>query len=76
LEIFGEIFGGEFSFDGRELIMEVGNFRFSNVHNQDVPTYVEYGWADIMDSSVYLIAKKDEILSLYEKINRVVQSHV
>jgi ATP phosphoribosyltransferase len=38
---------------------------------------------DIMDSSVYLIAnknsyyaKKDEILSLYEEINRVVHSHV
>jgi ATP phosphoribosyltransferase len=38
---------------------------------------------DIMDSSVHLIAnknsyyaKKDEILSLYEQINAVVQSRV
>ena len=31
LDIFAEIFGGEFKFEGRELIMEVGNFRFLNV---------------------------------------------
>jgi ATP phosphoribosyltransferase len=38
---------------------------------------------DIMDSSVHLIAnknsyyaKKDEVLELYEKINKVIQSRV
>ncbi|MCB4743357.1 MAG: ATP phosphoribosyltransferase [Sulfurovum sp.] len=47
LEIFGEIFGGDFKFKGRELIMEKEGFRFLNVRNQDVPTYVEHGSADI-----------------------------
>ncbi len=47
LEIFAEIFGGEFKFEGRELILEMGEFRFLNVRNQDVATYVEHGAADI-----------------------------
>jgi ATP phosphoribosyltransferase len=59
LEIFGEIFGGEFSFEGRELIMEVGDFRFLNVRNQDVPTYVEYGSADIGMVGLDVITEKE-----------------
>ena len=47
LNIFAEIFNREFKFEGRELIMEVGDFRFLNVRNQDVPIYVERGSADI-----------------------------
>ncbi len=47
LAIFSEIFGGEFAFSGRELIMEQHGFRFLNVRNQDVPTYVEHGAADL-----------------------------
>jgi ATP phosphoribosyltransferase len=47
LAIFSQIFGGEFAFSGRELIMERDGFRFLNVRNQDVPTYVEYGAADL-----------------------------
>ncbi len=47
LAIFSRIFGGEFAFSGRELIMEKEGFRFLNVRNQDVPTYVEYGAADL-----------------------------
>ncbi len=47
LDIFAEIFNREFKFEGRELIMEVGDFRFLNVRNQDVPIYVERGSADI-----------------------------
>ena len=47
LEIFSEIFNREFKFEGRELIMEVGDFRFLNVRNQDVPIYVDRGSADI-----------------------------
>lgn len=47
LEIFAEIFGGEFKFESRKLILDVGEFRFLNVRNQDVPTYVEHGAADI-----------------------------
>jgi ATP phosphoribosyltransferase len=59
LEIFSEIFGGEFKFSGRELIMEVGNFRFLNVRNQDVPTYVEYGSADIGVVGLDVITEKE-----------------
>ncbi len=59
LEIFSEIFGGEFKFEGRELIMEVGDFRFLNVRNQDVPTYVEYGSADIGVVGLDVITEKE-----------------
>jgi len=59
LEIFSEIFGGEFRFEGRELIMEVGSFRFLNVRNQDVPTYVEYGAADIGVVGLDVITEKE-----------------
>jgi len=47
LAIFEKIFNQEFKFDNRKLILERGEFRFLNVRNQDVPTYVEYGAADI-----------------------------
>ena len=59
LEIFAEIFGGEFRFEGRELIMEVGDFRFLNVRNQDVPTYVEHGSADIGVVGLDVITEKE-----------------
>jgi ATP phosphoribosyltransferase len=59
LEIFSEIFGGEFKFEGRELIMEVGDFRFLNVRNQDVPTYVEHGSADIGVVGLDVITEKE-----------------
>ena len=59
LEIFAEIFGGEFKFEGRELIMEVGDFRFLNVRNQDVPTYVEHGSADIGVVGLDVITEKE-----------------
>ncbi len=59
LEIFSEIFGGEFKFEGRELIMEVRDFRFLNVRNQDVPTYVEYGSADIGVVGLDVITEKE-----------------
>ena len=59
LEIFAEIFGGEFKFEGRELVMEVGDFRFLNVRNQDVPTYVEYGSADIGMVGLDVITEKE-----------------
>ena len=67
LEIFAEIFGGEFKFEGRELIMEVGNFRFLNVRNQDVPTYVEHGSADIGVVGLDVITeKKLDIVTLLD----------
>jgi len=47
LEIFGEIFGDEFVFDDRKLILETPKFRFLLVRNQDVATYVYHQAADI-----------------------------
>lgn len=47
LAIFESIFGREFRFDDRKLILEVGDFRFLLVRNQDVATYVYHQAADI-----------------------------
>ena len=59
LEIFEEIFKEKFEFEGRELILEKNNFRFLNVRNQDVPTYVEYGSADIGVVGLDVIEEKE-----------------
>jgi ATP phosphoribosyltransferase len=47
LNIFREIFGGNFQFEDRKLILESGGFRFLLVRNQDVPTYVYHQSADL-----------------------------
>lgn len=47
LEKFELAFGEKFVFEDRKLIMEKNGFRFLNVRNQDVPTYVMYGAADL-----------------------------
>lgn len=47
LEIFSKIFARPFSFSDRKLILEEGGFRFLLVRNQDVPTYVYHGAADL-----------------------------
>lgn len=47
LKIFGEIFGDEFIFEDRKLLMRKNNFEFLMVRNQDIPTYVTFGAADI-----------------------------
>lgn len=47
LEIFENIFGEEFTFDDRKLILETPDFRFLLVRNQDVATYVFHQAADI-----------------------------
>ena len=47
LEIFEEIFGKKFVFEDRKLILEVDNFKFLLVRNQDVPSYVLHQAADI-----------------------------
>lgn len=47
LDIFSQIFGDEFKFEDRKLIMQKGNFRFLMVRNQDIPTYITEGAADI-----------------------------
>ena len=47
LEIFTSIFGEEFTFDDRKLILETKDFKFLLVRNQDVATYVYHQAADI-----------------------------
>jgi len=47
LEIFSASLGLDFVFDDRKLILEKGDFKFLDVRNQDVPTYVKYGGADL-----------------------------
>ncbi len=47
LEIFENIFGEQFKFDDRKLILETTDFRFLLVRNQDVATYVFHQAADI-----------------------------
>ncbi len=47
LEIFETIFGDEFKFESRKLILDMPPFRFLLVRNQDVPTYVAHQAADI-----------------------------
>lgn len=47
LEIFRSIYGKEFEFEDRKLILEIGEFKFLAVRNQDIPTYVSNGAADI-----------------------------
>jgi ATP phosphoribosyltransferase len=58
LEIFAQIFGGEFKFESRKLILDIGEFRFLNVRNQDVPTYVEHGAADLGVVGLDVIVEK------------------
>ncbi len=47
LEKFESAFGEKFVFDDRKLVLEKSGFRFLNVRNQDVPTYVMHGAADL-----------------------------
>jgi len=47
LEKFERAFGEKFVFEDRKLILEKSGFRFLNVRNQDVPTYVMHGAADL-----------------------------
>ena len=47
LEKFEKAFDEKFVFEDRKLILEKAGLRFLNVRNQDVPTYVMYGSADL-----------------------------
>ena len=47
LEKFEKAFGEKFIFEDRKLILQKAGFTFLNVRNQDVPTYVMYGSADL-----------------------------
>lgn len=62
LEIFEKIFGESFVFDDRKLILEVGEFKFLLVRNQDVPAYVLHQAADIGVVGLDVLEEKDEDL--------------
>jgi len=47
LDIFEDIFNEKFIFEDRKLILKKGDFQFLLVRNQDVPSYVTYGAADL-----------------------------
>ena len=47
LEKFEKAFDEKFIFEDRKLILEKAGFVFLNVRNQDVPTYVMHGAADL-----------------------------
>ena len=47
LEKFAKAFNEEFVFEDRKLILKKSGFTFLNVRNQDVPTYVMHGAADL-----------------------------
>ncbi len=47
LEKFEKAFGEKFVFEDRKLILQKAGFTFLNVRNQDVPTYVMHGAADL-----------------------------
>jgi ATP phosphoribosyltransferase len=67
LKIFEQLFGKGFEFESRKLILEVGDFRFLNVRNQDVPTYVAYGAADLGVVGLDVITEKElDIIDLLD----------
>jgi ATP phosphoribosyltransferase len=47
LSTFKKIYGGDFEFESRKLILIKGDFRFLLVRSQDVPTYVVRGAAEL-----------------------------
>jgi len=47
LEKFEKVFNEKFVFENRKLILKKAGFIFLNVRNQDVPTYVMHGAADL-----------------------------
>lgn len=61
LEIFSKLFGKEFKFEDRKLILEVDNFKFLLVRNQDVPTYVYYGSADIGVVGLDVLEEREDL---------------
>ncbi len=59
MEIMSKIFNQEFAFESRKLILKTKDFTFLNVRNQDVPTYVEYGAADLGVVGLDVIKEKN-----------------
>ena len=67
LDLMGKIFNEKFEFESRKLILKTPNFTFLNVRNQDVPTYVEHGAADLGVVGLDVITEKNlDILDLLD----------
>jgi len=62
LEIFEKIFGEEFKFEDRKLILQTEGFKFLLVRNQDVPAYVLHQAADIGVVGLDVLEERDEDL--------------
>jgi len=67
LEMFEKIFNKKFIFDDRKLVLEIDNFKFLLVRNQDVPTYVEHQAADLGVVGLDVIEEKE--LDLMKLLN-------
>jgi len=67
LEKFEKVFQEKFIFEDRKLILEKAGFTFLNVRNQDVPTYVMHGAADLGVVGLDVLEEKEyDILKLLD----------
>jgi len=67
LDMFEKIFNKKFIFDDRKLVLEMDNFKFLLVRNQDVPTYVEHQAAELGVVGLDVIEEKE--LDLMKLLN-------
>ena len=56
---FEKAFNKKFKFENRKLILEVNDFKFLYVKNQDVPIYVQRGVADLGVSGLDVLNEKN-----------------
>lgn len=72
LEKFEVAFNEKFVFEKRKLILKKAGFTFLNVRNQDVPTYVMYGAADLGVVGLDVLEEKEyDLITLLDlKIGR------
>ncbi len=62
-----ETFNTQFKFQSRKLILEMPKFTFLNVRNQDIPTYVKHGAADLGVAGLDVITEKElDIVNLLD----------
>jgi ATP phosphoribosyltransferase len=67
LEKFEKVFNEKFVFEDRKLILEKAGFTFLNVRNQDVPTYVMHGAADLGVVGLDVLEEKEyDIIKLLD----------
>jgi len=67
LEKFEKVFQEKFVFEDRKLILKKAGFTFLNVRNQDVPTYVMHGAADLGVVGLDVLEEKEyDIMKLLD----------